>query len=708
MSAIEKTGVKRKAVVGQRQLLRRVKEEKLKVLSEIQTSNSDVDSNYETVNSEPSCSQLPCLPSTVSTSNVYNDNSIDSDCEPFVSTEVSQIDNVDCEPSVNTEVSQPTLSMNEYVSQETENSGVDLKSQLRHWATVQYKIPHNAIDSLLKILSPICPELPKDSRTLLQTPKHVETLSLESGELVYIGLLIQLKSQLKLLGHTKIDKREILISFNVDGLPLFKSSNVQLWPILGLIKNYTNAKPFAIAIFCGRSKPSPLNLFLKDFVKELTELLEIGFDFESIHYSVKVHSFVCDAPARAFLKCTKSHGGYSSCDKCVEPGEYVQGRVIYKNVCASKRTNLQFRLRSDEDHHLGESLLLDLPIDLITAFPVDYMHAVLLGVMRKLLNIWIGGKLAVRLCSRLVLQISEKLLSCKKSIPIEFNRRPRSLNELARWKATEFRLFLLYLGPFVLKEILPTALYKNFILLHCAITILCSQKHINSIGIDFAHELLLMFIKHSQNVYGISFLIYNVHMMCHVSDDVRIYGVLDNYSAFPFENYLGGLKKLVRSPKYPLQQIVKRLRETEFSSYPKCNVKENLSLPYDNYLGPNLNGNNVYEFYKKGVCKDFLIYVYEYRKSDCYCLTNKNKIIEIHSIMRHIIDKTVFVYGKEFIEYNSLYNYPFDSAGLDIFILSNLTELKILPIDDIVCKCVVLPNSTDDNFICFPMIHCIL
>ncbi|XP_011859165.1 PREDICTED: uncharacterized protein LOC105556682 [Vollenhovia emeryi] len=316
----------------------------------------------------------------------------------------------------------------------------------------------------------------------------------------------------------------------------------QLWPILGLIKNYPNNNPFVIAMYCGDSKPAPLDIFLEDFVNELFELLHEGFLFENKLYTVKVHSFICDAPARAYIKRTKSYNGYSSCDKCTETGEYVQNRVIYKNVSAPRRTDLDFKLLIDEDHHTGVSPRSKLPIGLITNFPIDYMHAVCLGVMRKLLNSWMCGNLKIRLPSRLINLISERLIYYRKFIPVEFNRKSRTLIELARWKATEYGMFLIYLGPVVLKDILPIAFYENFLLFHCSIFLLCSEKHINKIGTQLANELLVMFIKHCENIYGPQFLIYNVHILCHLSTDVEKFGPLDNISAFPFENYLNVLK----------------------------------------------------------------------------------------------------------------------------------------------------------------------
>lgn len=264
-------------------------------------------------------------------------------------------------------------------------------------------------------------------------------------------------------------------------------------------------------------------------------------------------------------------------------------------------------------------------------------------------------------------------------------------------------MFLLYVGPVVLKDVLPIALYENYMLFHCAITILCSIKHINKIGIDFAHELLVMFIKHSQDVYGLQFLIYNVHMLCHLCDDVRLYGVLDNYSAFPFENYLGSLKRLVKSPKKPLQQIVKRLKEIELSTSFLNYASKEVSVFYPHDFGPKPNVDNVYDCFKKAVYKHFAIYVFDYRKSDCYCFTKNNKVIEIHNILRCDYKKSLFVYCKEFTLYNSYYMYPINSIAIDVFKVSNLSDLKILAMEDIVSKCVVIPEK--DYFVSLPIVH---
>jgi len=305
---------------------------------------------------------------------------------------------------------------------------------------------------------------------------------------------------------------------------------------------------------------------------------------------------VCDAPARAFLKCTKLHSGYSSCDKCIEPGAYYKNKIVFMSETAPKRTNESFRKQLDDNHHHGSSPFLDLPIDLIKSFPIDYMHNICLGVMRLLLRLWIAGSLKFKLTNNQMQIISQRLINLQKFIPLEFNRKPRSLNELVYWKATEYRTFLIYIGPLVLKNILPRAIYENFLLLHVGISILISKNHINNFGIPFAKNCLLTFINHCKNeLYGLEFVVYNVHLLTHICDDVEIYGSLDEYSSFPFESYLGHLKKLIRSPTNPLQQIHRRLHEINSSllKFKEHNLKNpdrakyNVDMEYKN--GPLVN-----------------------------------------------------------------------------------------------------------------------
>lgn len=54
---------------------------------------------------------------------------------------------------------------------------------------------------------------------------------------------------------------------------------------------------------------------------------------------------------------------------------------------------------------------------------------------------------------------------------------------------------------------------------------------------------------------------HNIHNMLQLSNDVKPFGTLDHFSAFPFENKLQQLKRLVHKGDKPLPQVVKRIYE---------------------------------------------------------------------------------------------------------------------------------------------------
>ena len=80
--------------------------------------------------------------------------------------------------------------------------------------------------------------------------------------------------------------------------------------------------------------------------------------------------------------------------------------------------------------------------------------------------------------------------------------------------------------------------------------------------LDYARELLTVFVKKAFKLYGDIFVVYNVHHLLHLGDVVERHGCLENSSAFRFENYLGQLKKKVKPGHKPLVQLAKRLRES--------------------------------------------------------------------------------------------------------------------------------------------------
>jgi hypothetical protein len=153
------------------------------------------------------------------------------------------------------------------------------------------------------------------------------------------------------------------------------------------------------------------------------------------------------------------------------------------------------------------------------------MHSVLLGVMRKLLDLWSRGRKNTKLSTSAVANINSRFSVLKAHIPWEFVRKPRSLKELNRYKPTEFRLFLLYTGKVAIKGILSKSMYVNLLDLNAAITILLSEKLTSQLS-ETASMLIQRFVKEatSDKLYGVSFNVYNVHSLLHRTDDAINFG----------------------------------------------------------------------------------------------------------------------------------------------------------------------------------------
>ncbi|CAL1671770.1 unnamed protein product [Lasius platythorax] len=67
--------------------------------------------------------------------------------------------------------------------------------------------------------------------------------------------------------------------------------------------------------------------------------------------------------------------------------------MTFPELNSKLRTNEEFYSQIDEDYHKETSLLCDLKIDLVKSVPLDYMHLVLLGIMKRLIAFWIKGNL---------------------------------------------------------------------------------------------------------------------------------------------------------------------------------------------------------------------------------------------------------------------------------------------------------------------------
>jgi hypothetical protein len=171
-----------------------------------------------------------------------------------------------------------------------------LHDRLANWA-VAFNISHAALSDLLCILQPLNLDLPKDARTLLQTCREVQTISLAGGYYYYFGVRFWLQSLLQ-KSQDVLYVEELTLHINIDGIPLFKSSTMCLWPILGSFQEI-EASPFPIAVYCSTHTPSSLDDYLRDFIVEMKKLETEGFTSNVLKktFKIKLGAIICDVPA---------------------------------------------------------------------------------------------------------------------------------------------------------------------------------------------------------------------------------------------------------------------------------------------------------------------------------------------------------------------------------------------------------------------------
>lgn len=113
------------------------------------------------------------------------------------------------------------------------------------------------------------PDLPKDPRTLLRTETAYDIKKKCGGEFYYFGIEKSVFDMLFAKLESLIDGFRLDLQINIDGLPLFKSTRHQFWPILGRFINIDQKEPFIIGIFSGTSKPNDLDDYFREFLDDV-------------------------------------------------------------------------------------------------------------------------------------------------------------------------------------------------------------------------------------------------------------------------------------------------------------------------------------------------------------------------------------------------------------------------------------------------------
>jgi len=287
-------------------------------------------------------------------------------------------------------------------------------------------------------------------------------------------------------------------------------------------------------------------------------------------HKIRLHFAPMDSPARAFVLGTPAFNTYDGCNKCEGEGVFIDFRMTFPDMNAPLRAMdhfLEYQSLTPNPLHQRPPDLLRIPgiIDLIRTFVIDVMHAVDLGAMKKLMEL-LTGTYTFSLSPTMKKLISERLEQLAKYSPREFQRKPRPLSLLARFKAKEMNAIVKYLGPVIFKDALSSNQYNHFINLHVAYRILNDYKCVNNDdSINYADTLLRNFVEDFKLIYDEKFLTYTFHILIHLAEEVEHFRLpLIKLFAYRFENRLGYLCRLVRSGHLPIMQLARRIYDINF------------------------------------------------------------------------------------------------------------------------------------------------
>jgi len=411
------------------------------------------------------------------------------------------------------------------------------------------------------------------------------------------------------------DYSRLSLTFNTDGVPVFKSSSCSIWPILCTVNELPpklrKEHVLLTSLWFGGSKPS-MNVFLEPFVEEVRELDRTGFSWtrskDKVVFTTKVRALigVCDSVARPTLQGFTQYNGKYGCSFCFDSGVYVeQGaghtRVYPFEIDSELRTPklvIELAERAISVNKIvlgvkGPSILSLLPgFDIIQGLVPDYMHSVLLGVVRQLARLWFDSTNSAELfyISTAKQRLIDVALNSIRP-PCNISRTPRSISMRKFWKAHEWYMWLLYYSLSVLKSFLPKKFYMHYALLVEGVSILLKDSIAQAL-LDHSDNVLTQFVIDFQSLYGLNNVSFNVHLCLHLTSSVRAWGPLWAHSAFVFESFNGSLLNMIKGTQAVPIQICKSF--ALHRSIPKicAAASENCSVTYKELLRSFLSGNS--------------------------------------------------------------------------------------------------------------------
>ncbi|CAH0554787.1 unnamed protein product [Brassicogethes aeneus] len=598
----------------------------------------------------------------------------------------------------------------------------DIRRRALHMAFLKARLNHTQVKCILDALRapPFNMQfLPMDPRSMLKTPNLVVTNLIShtaGGEFLHLGFEDIILKKLVSIPADQLPEN-VTIDFSTDGGQLYKTGSLQFWPIQFRILNIDDKRPMISGVFIGESKPSNPSQFFNPFVAEVMKVInQGGLILQDRVLPLQIKCFIADAPARAFALNHYSHNSAHGCHKCKVVGhrctvQDFRGTEVFLSIDNDPRTDDEYRAMVDKDHHKGESPLSPF-LDLVSKTPVEIMHLVYIGALKKTLDAVIGGKFGFqRLSGRKIDILDSRMKLMRDCCPSDFNRRPEPMSRYSKFKATQLRQLLLYTGPAVFRNVLGNDHYRHLMLLHAVMRLLNRENPPEELLL-FCEASLRSYVTLCLYLYKEQYMSYNIHCLLHIVDDVRGLGPIDSYSAFCYENSMPNFRDLAtHRPYLALQQYYKRIKEKDQGEQP-FHVENQIVTSKKRVAGPlpiNILPAMCEQFEKVSIGS---IILSTSRRDSC-CILRNSEICVIRNIIR--VENDIMLIVTKFQQLSSLYEVGYTSNIVGVFHCKRLSNtLTAVSLRDIERKCYRMPlwsnvegreeEIVENEYICATMI----
>ena len=245
-------------------------------------------------------------------------------------------------------------------------------------------------------------------------------------------------------------------------------------------------------------------------------------------------------------------------------------------------------------------------------------------------------------------------------------------------------------------------MYNVFISLHTFVFLLSHPDYEKYC--DYAEGLAKWFMRECETVWGQEFLVYTVHALVHLPNDVRRFGRLEKFSCFWGENFLHFLGKNCRGSRFSLQQVVKRVLERNVTLGLQVDEQKSTALFSKPQAIPNIltEGVEISGCFQKVRPPRHGTSVSTTNERDRYIYTDKGVVLQVSHVFS--TDAGAFFYGRKFNSVTPVYNDTVTSTIVNIALVDNLSRCSyVVRPDEFLCKAMLL-RLRNCSYV-FPILH---